>query len=133
MERTIATSQKNKPKHTYFEHSFFHHNSKVFQPFWMQTLQHTINTKLVTLLISFKSQGPFIVALLPLLHNSHHFPPCKNKTTNVILIPKLSHKFKNKLIITSRFPSWNLSMDNKTTKQKTIFDGMTLIEISLST
>ncbi len=53
----------------------------------------------------------------PMLHNLHHFPPFKNKTMNIIQIPKLLSIINNKLITTSRLPLRNLFMNNKTTKQ----------------
>jgi hypothetical protein len=52
----------------------------------------------------------------PMFHNLHKFPPSKNKTTNIIQIPKLLHIISNELITTSRLPLGNLSMNNKTTK-----------------
>ncbi len=49
-----------------------------------------------------------------------------------MLIPKLSHKLKNKLISTSKLPPGNLSVKNKTTKQWTVCGAMSLMEICLS-
>ncbi len=74
-----------------------------------------IHTNLA-IIFSFKSHIPFVVVLFPMLHGSHHSPPFKSKTTNIILIPKLSHKFKNKFIITSSLPQETFSMNNKMTK-----------------
>jgi hypothetical protein len=68
-----------------------------------------------------------------MLHSLHHSPPFKRKRTNIILIPKLLHKLTNNLIITSRLPPRNHSVNNKMTKQKRVFKAMSVIEINLST
>jgi hypothetical protein len=49
-----------------------------------------------------------------------------------MLIPKLLHELKNKLINMSKLPPGNLFVKNKTTKQWTISGAMSLMEICLS-
>jgi hypothetical protein len=74
-------------------------------------------------MFSFQKFVPPYSHATPMLHNLHHFPPFKHKTMNIILIPKLLHRI-NKLITTSKLLLVNLSMNDKTTKQQTIFSAM---------
>jgi len=119
MERTITTSQKDKP-HPYFEHSSLHHKWKCLNHFECK-LYNTKKTQNQPKCFSFKSRCPLCSCVPPLLHNSHHSPPFKSKTTNIILIPKLLHTLKYKLIITLKLPPKNFSVNENTTKAKTVF------------
>jgi hypothetical protein len=75
---------------------------------------------------------PLCSCAIPLLHSLHHYPPYKNKTTNIILILKLSYRLKNNLINTLKLHLGNLYVNNKTTKQSIVFSTMSLMEICLS-
>ncbi len=67
-----------------------------------------------------------------MLHNLHHSPPLKNKTMNIILIPKLLHIINNELIITSMFPFKNLSVNDKMSKQPIVFGAMNQMGMIMS-
>jgi hypothetical protein len=62
-----------------------------------------------------------------MLHNLNCSPPFKNKTMDIIQIPKLSGRINKELITTSRLSPGKLFVNNKTTKQQTVFGAMSLM------
>jgi hypothetical protein len=96
---------------------------KMSQPIWMQIIQHKKHTK-PTKMLSFKSRFPLCSCISPSLHSSHHSPPLKSKTTNIILFPKLSHTLINKLIIPLKLPPNFFFVNDNMTKEKIVFNAM---------
>lgn len=83
---------------------------------------HTSHTRQYQMFSFQKFVPPY--STTPMLHNLQNSPPFKNKTKNIISFPKLSRKINNKLITTSKLFLINLSVNDKTIKQHTIFSTM---------